>query len=398
MTIKRVLALLAFPATFSWTVEHQGSGQVPQPRFQASADVVLVDVVVRDKKNQPVLDLGRDDFVVKEGGHIQSISTFTPVNVPILRRPSAIHSLSSTGSTSSDSNMTVTGRAFIIVIDSLHLLPQHLIPTQRVVSALLESIPPGDKVAIIFTGRDDVGVPFTSDIETQRRVLGRIRVTLGFAQDPRPIVSGAEEHQRYRHALDTIETLGRAVTTLSTMPAERRTVVLISEGLNYDFNAGRCLGRDCPGGPASALPGNPPENTMDASGVFDDVRELYKAASRAGVSISSFDPRGNADPDSAVIGWLDGSTRRQVQSKMIIQNNFLLNLAEQTGGVAQVRRSDMDGGVKEILENATSYYLLGYLPEPFIRDGKFHSIDVHVKRSGMNVRARKGYVAEGARR
>jgi VWFA-related protein len=358
---------------------------------------VLVDVVVSDKNGRPVSDLRLSDFVVKESGRVQDIATFEFVSVPVVRHPLQARSDPSMEADVPNAVAPVSGRAFVVVIDDLHLLPQHLILTQRVVSAVLESIPLGDNVAIMFSGRDDVGVPFTTDRDAQGQVLGRIKGTLGFAQDPRPVTSGPEEHQRYRHALDTIAALGRAVMSLSARHSERRAVILISEGLNYDFNAGRCVGRACSGGYASALPGNPPENVMDASGVFDSLRELYRRASQASVSISTVDPRGNIDVDSAVIGWIDGDLRRQVQSKMLLQANFLRNVAEQSGGIAQVRRSDMDGGIKEILENATCYYLLGYLPEPLVRDGKYHSIDVQVRRSGMHVRARRGYVAERSR-
>src|SRR4029453_12544231 len=42
-----------------------------------------------------------------------------------------------------------------------------------------------------------------------------------------------------------------------------------------------------------------------------------------------------------------------------------------------------------------SYYLLGYYPEPRVDDGKFHDIKVIVKRPGLHVRSRFGYMAPG---
>jgi hypothetical protein len=69
------------------------------------------------------------------------------------------------------------------------------------------------------------------------------------------------------------------------------------------------------------------------------------------------------------------------------------NVAEQTGGVSEVRNSDLVRGVHDIIEDNSSYYLLGYYPEPLVRDGKYHQIDVKVKRPGLHVRARNGYIA-----
>ena len=40
---------------------------------------VLVDVVVRDKRGQPVRDLSASDFEVTEDGVAQTIGSFTPV-------------------------------------------------------------------------------------------------------------------------------------------------------------------------------------------------------------------------------------------------------------------------------------------------------------------------------
>src|SRR5262249_19516723 len=45
-----------------------------------------------------------------------------------------------------------------------------------------------------------------------------------------------------------------------------------------------------------------------------------------------------------------------------------------------------------IVADLTSYYLLGYYASGKL-DGKFHSITVRVKRPGVRVRARRGYLA-----
>ncbi len=46
-----------------------------------------------------------------------------------------------------------------------------------------------------------------------------------------------------------------------------------------------------------------------------------------------------------------------------------------------------------MLDDSRSYYVLGYRPSNSVADGTFRSITVKVKRPGIDVRARKGYVA-----
>src|SRR5207344_2488540 len=48
---------------------------------------------------------------------------------------------------------------------------------------------------------------------------------------------------------------------------------------------------------------------------------------------------------------------------------------------------------RRIVDDLSSYYLLGYYSTNTRPDGKFHKITVRVKRSGVDVRARRGYLA-----
>src|SRR5439155_4609508 len=70
----------------------------------------------------------------------------------------------------------------------------------------------------------------------------------------------------------------------------------------------------------------------------------------------------------------------------------LRTLAENTDGLAIVNSNDLAGGFKRVVDDLSSYYLLGYYSTGKL-DGKFHSISVRVKRPGVQVRARRGYLA-----
>jgi hypothetical protein len=113
------------------------------------------------------------------------------------------------------------------------------------------------------------------------------------------------------------------------------------------------------------------------------------------VPIYTISPRGSPLPEDAVrSGQINSpSARASALKGMRIQRNNLTIVANLSGGRAIVDASDMPRMIHEIVHENGSYYLLGYYPEPFVADGKFHELKVKVKREGAKVRARTGYDA-----
>jgi len=74
------------------------------------------------------------------------------------------------------------------------------------------------------------------------------------------------------------------------------------------------------------------------------------------------------------------------------RTEMLRTLADATDGVAVVNTNDLGGAMKRIVDDLSNYYLLGYYSTGKL-DGRFHSISVRVKRPGVQVRARRGYMA-----
>jgi len=72
-------------------------------------------------------------------------------------------------------------------------------------------------------------------------------------------------------------------------------------------------------------------------------------------------------------------------------------VAINTGGRAFADVSDLSRAVTEIVAENGSFYELAFSPNPLVSDGKLHEFDVKVNRPGVRVRARKAYVAPGAK-
>ena len=56
-------------------------------------------------------------------------------------------------------------------------------------------------------------------------------------------------------------------------------------------------------------------------------------------------------------------------------------LADETGGFAHVNTNDFDGAFQRIVDDNSSYYVLGYYPANDKRDGRFRKIEVQRRQS-----------------
>ena len=104
------------------------------------------------------------------------------------------------------------------------------------------------------------------------------------------------------------------------------------------------------------------------------LRELTETANNNNTAIYTVDPAG-----------LTGGS-----------SDVLRTIAESTGAEAFVSTNTPERALRQVVREASAFYLLGYSSLRNPLDGKFHKIGVKVKRSGLDVRARRGYWAPNA--
>ena len=68
-------------------------------------------------------------------------------------------------------------------------------------------------------------------------------------------------------------------------------------------------------------------------------------------------------------------------------------MAEASGGFTGSSANPLSL-MKEAVDSSENYYLLYYIPRPYVKDGKFKSITVRVKRPDALVVHRMGYFAD----
>jgi hypothetical protein len=127
------------------------------------------------------------------------------------------------------------------------------------------------------------------------------------------------------------------------------------------------------------------------------ARDLVNDANRANATFYTIDPRGLAvfdlpiyrDPDEVGLAQNVAVDQQSLRRR----HDAMADLAAGTDGIAVLNSNDLDGGLRRISEDLSSYYLLGYYSTNAKLDGRFRAITVRVKRPGVEVRARRGYRA-----
>jgi VWFA-related protein len=74
----------------------------------------------------------------------------------------------------------------------------------------------------------------------------------------------------------------------------------------------------------------------------------------------------------------------------------LRELSDNTDGMAIFNTNDLGAGFRRIADDLSAYYMLGYASTNQKADGRFRRIEVRVKQPGLNISARRGYLAPSA--
>ena len=367
-----------------------------------------MDALVTDNKGNAVENLTQDDFEVYEDNKLQKVESFRYIKVegnPLEGElPRQIRTTWDEETELSRDDV----RLFVIFYDDYHVRRGSALAVKRQLTEFIrKNVGPMDILGVMYPLTPFSTIGYTRNHEA---VIREIEAWDGRRFDYRPRNEFEERYANYptevvervrnQVSLSALEAL---VTGLGTKREGRKSVILISEG--YSNYLPPQL-RD----PSAALPGvgNPNRNrplvgerTPDErnaeqraqffsyTDLLSDLREVFTAANRANCAIYALDPRGLAafefDIDQGVGQQLD-------KAALAAGLDTLRTLADETDGRAILNSNDLVKGLRQMVKDASSYYLLGYTTAS-PTDGKFKQIRVKVKRPGLDVRARKGYWA-----
>jgi hypothetical protein len=137
--------------------------------------------------------------------------------------------------------------------------------------------------------------------------------------------------------------------------------------------------------------------------ILEMKRTVADSASRAGVVIYGLDLRGLVSTGPTTSEGSAPPTPGQLaarQTDLGEAKDSLELLSHETGGFLVADTNDISRGVARILDDQQGFYLLGYVPPEATfssSNPRFHSLTVRVKRPGLRVRSRTGFVGRPSR-
>ncbi len=413
----------------------QAGQDQPEPRpFQTEVNYVRVDLypTVNDK---PLVGLLPSEVEVLEDGVPQKIDRFEHVSIGGVR-PQATRPDPSSVSDMRRAAQDPRARVFVLFLDPRHVDLQGSMQVRRPLIDALNSLVGGDDLIAVMTpemsARNLTFTRRTASIEqmltphwgqeswpgTKDVVEARYEACYG-----PPIIDGekiAQEMIARRREMLVLNAVDGLVEFLRGLREERKAVITISDGWRL-YGPDRNLEKPLlvPGRPGEApgnvnvpvpTPGRDPRTgrptVKDPSDSFTISNDGVGTIDRASCEVDRT-ALAQMSNEQRFVGLMQAANRSNVSfypvgpgglSKYVpdsARRRSLEMMADITDGHATLQPFNIETNIRRIVEDLSSYYLLGYYSNAK-PDGRYHRISVRIKRPGVLVRARAGYLAASA--
>ncbi len=366
--------------------------------LKINSDLVLTNVVVRDKKTGEVVrGLKASDFTLLENGKPQKISTFdfesvdqaTPLNEATVTgmaggaRAPQKQALSVTATTEQLRNH----RLIVFFFDLTSMQPEDI---DRSVDAaknyVNKQIQAADLVAVVSLNTGlSLDQDFTADKPSILRAVstynGSQGSNQGFAPGATSTTNAVEDSTAFTadeteyNDLNTDRELF-AISTISKSLAyigEKKSLLYFSGGISRDGI----------------------ENQAS-------MRNAINAAVRANLSIYSVDTRGLqaisplGDATTGSLrgtGAFNGSALQNNLDANFNSQEVMATLSSDTGGKAFFDSNDFAPAFQRLQQDTSAYYSLGFRSTDPHRDGRYRKLAIKVNRNDVKLEYRQGYYA-----
>ncbi len=396
--------------------------------FSTRVNLVVVPVVVRDRKSRPIGTLTKEDFQLFDKGKLQAITRFS-VEKAGEKAASEATQLEATAaasgvepSGSANSSAVIPTRFVAYLFDDVHIEIGDLMQVRAATIKHLSSLQPTDRAAIYTTS--GVGnLDFTDDrdkmIEALNRIAPRSRQAAMVDCPPMTLyMADLIENRNDTEALNTAVSDAILCANLTNVAgpgggqsaqqqainmshaAANRALAIGETDLQQTLNVLRDVVRRM-----STAPGQrsivliSPGFLVTTNYRFEES-DLMDRAVRANVVISSLDARGLYTFDTGFdvsqrqySGASANQRNRYQRESALAEEDVMAEVADGTGGTFFHNNNDMQEGLRSTAAAPEFIYHLGFSPQNLKYDGSFHNLKVTLKPRDLNMQARRGYYA-----
>jgi VWFA-related protein len=390
--IGTVVALSAMMLAASTQAQAQNDAPESGLVLKVNGELVLTNVVARDKNGELVRDLKQSEFRVWESGKEQRLATFDFQSVE-MATPLKEAAMSGLATGASGGNAVAVAkpeelrnhRLIVMFFDLTSMQPEDL---DRAVAAakdfLKTKMQSADLVALVSLGDTlKVDQDFTADKTALLYEVGIYNDTEGegFAAGATSTTNQTEDTTSYTadeseyNDLNTDRELLalRSIAKSLEKIGEKKSLLYFSGGISRDGI----------------------ENQTS-------LRAAVNAAVRSNLSIYSVDTRGlqaiGPLGDAATgslrgSGGMNGGALQNNMDSNFASQEVMATLSKDTGGKAFFDSNDFAPAFAQVQKDTSAYYAVGFHSANGLRDGKYRKLKITVTRPGVKLEYRPGYYA-----
>lgn len=333
--------------------------------LRVDTQLVPVPVVVRDRAGRPVMGLRASDFQVYEDGRPQSLATFATSDAPF---------------------------EVALLLDTSGSTREEVALIRRAADAFIESLRPGDRVAVLSFNTITEGNRKVATVEVQ-----------SYLTDDRAALRQAVEKIGASHGTPYYDALARVAEDVFRDPPApetrgRRALVALTDGVDSTSEAifSEVSARLLQAGIVAYFVEVNTEDYVEGRLLRDCEDNDTLRLSRAQLERyrRAFDP--SADAADYADFCRMGSFERMTISRSLyrLARRQMSRLASDTGGMTFEATDLRSAGTAfaEVAAEIGRQYSLGYYSTNKARDGRFRRIRIEVRGlPGTQVSAREGY-------
>ena len=385
--------------------------------------------------DRPITDLQQSEVEILEDGVPQKIAQFEQVTVGS-SRPQTTAREPSTMNEMRRAAQDPRARVIVLFLDPRFVAAEGAVRIRApLIDALNKLIGADDLIAVMTPDMSARGLTFTRRTGSIEQMLSGLWGTKGWigtrdalevqyesCYDRPTIVDGpwmAREMIARRREMLTLNAIDELIQHLRGLREERKAVITVTDGWPL-YEPDRNLAKPLidPNSPDGVVTGGQTQVPVPKIGRDPYSGRIAPRDPGAGTMISNDGvsefgmPKCENDRvmlselshNNRFITMMQGANRANVSfypvdpdrlfsgTHTLMSNQALEMMVSITDGLRISESALFESGLRRIVDDLSNYYLLGYYSTADA-DGKFHKITVRVKRPGVQVRARAGYLA-----